>query len=82
MLCCLVPDRQNEKLPEPRLFQCSNDKGYFYAEECFDFDQEDLVEDDVMLLDCYNALFIWIGKGANAEERKESLTLAKNYVRI
>ena len=25
---------------QPRLFQCSNARGYFYVEEIFDFDQE------------------------------------------
>lgn len=65
---------------EPRLFQCSNNKGYFYSEEIFDFDQTDLIEDDVMLLDAYNEVFVWIGKGANAEERKESMKLSTSYV--
>jgi len=64
----------------PRLFQCSNDKGYFYAEECVDFDQEDLIEEDVMLLDAFTEIFIWIGKGANLEEKEKSMSLAKTYV--
>jgi hypothetical protein len=65
----------------PRLFQCSNDKGYFYAEECFDFDQEDLIEEDVMLLDAYSDIFVWIGSGANLEEKEKSMDLAKSYVK-
>jgi hypothetical protein len=62
------------------LFQCSNNKGYFYADEVFDFDQSDLIEDDVMLLDAYTEIFVWIGKGANVEERKEAMNLAKTFV--
>ena len=57
----------------PRLFHCSNDKGYFYAEEIFDFTQEDLEEDDVMILDTYGDVFLWLGKDCNAVEKKEGL---------
>ena len=55
--------------------------GYFRVEEIFDFDQEDLIEDDVMLLDTYTEVFVWIGKGANAEEKKKSLETAIEYIK-
>lgn len=66
---------------EPRLFQCSNARGYFYVEEVFDFDQHDLIEDDVMILDTYFEVFVWIGKNANAEEKKGALQAALEYVK-
>jgi len=64
----------------PRLFQCSNNKGYFYVEEVFDFDQEDLIEEDVMLLDTHHEVFVWIGNQSNAEEKKNALETAIKYV--
>ncbi len=30
----------DETMREPRLFQCSNAKGFFYVEEVFDYSQE------------------------------------------
>ena len=67
--------------PEPRLFQCSNNKGYFYAEEIWDFAQEDLIVEDVMLLDAGPEVYIWIGSKSNDEEKKGALSLATDYVK-
>ncbi|XP_040208197.1 adseverin [Rana temporaria] len=65
----------------PRLFGCSNKTGRFVIEEVpGEFTQEDLAEDDVMLLDSWEQLFLWIGKDANEVERKESLKSAKQYI--
>jgi len=71
----------HEEYRPARLFQCSTDRGYFYVEEIFDFDQEDLIEEDVILLDTHYELFVWIGKDANADERKKSLQTAMEFVK-
>ncbi|KAI1902423.1 hypothetical protein AGOR_G00044610 [Albula goreensis] len=65
----------------PRLFACSNKTGRFTIEEVpGEFTQDDLAEDDVMLLDVWNQVFIWIGKDANEVERTESEKSAKTYI--
>ena len=66
---------------EPRLFQCSNASGTFRAEEIVGFIQEDLCETDVMILDGWFDIFVWIGNGANVEERKKAPQLALDYLR-
>eukprot|EP00047_Mylnosiga_fluctuans_P019660 m.84690 g.84690 ORF g.84690 m.84690 type:complete len:829 (+) comp8214_c0_seq1:60-2546(+) len=76
-----VPEHNDPVPREPRLFQCSNNKGYFYVEEIFDYDQEDLIEDDVMLLDAGHEVFVWIGNGANTEEKKKALETAVEYIK-
>uniref|UniRef100_A0A6Q2ZDR4 Scinderin n=1 Tax=Esox lucius TaxID=8010 RepID=A0A6Q2ZDR4_ESOLU len=66
---------------QPRLFACSNKTGRFIIEEVpGEFTQEDLAEDDVMLLDVWDQVFIWIGKDANEVERTESVKSAKAYI--
>ncbi|EDV22114.1 uncharacterized protein TRIADDRAFT_29447 [Trichoplax adhaerens] len=65
----------------PRLFQCSNASGRFEVEEIPDFVQEDLSEDDVMLLDTYDEIFLWIGERARPEEKKAALQVAVKYIK-
>ncbi|KTG39513.1 hypothetical protein cypCar_00049480, partial [Cyprinus carpio] len=45
-----------------------------------EFNQDDLAEDDVMLLDVWEQVFVWIGKDANEVERTESVKSAKTYI--
>ncbi|XP_060898711.1 advillin [Labrus mixtus] len=66
---------------QPRLFECSNKTGRFIVTEVTQFTQEDLNEDDVMLLDTWDQVFLWIGKEANEIERKESVVTSQEYLR-
>ena len=33
-----------------------------------------------MILDTYSEVFVWVGRGANEEEKKESLKIAQEYI--
>lgn len=63
-----------------RLFQMSNASGRFTVDEIPDFTQQDLVSDDVMILDVWDTVYVWIGEGANKQERDEAERLAIEYV--
>ena len=45
----------------PRLFECSNQTGRFLATEIPDFNQDDLEEDDVFLLDVWDQVGVRAG---------------------
>lgn len=63
-----------------RLFECSNASGKFTVEEIYNFDQSDLDPTDVMLLDAWEVIFMWIGKEANADEKLRSVQAASDYL--
>ncbi|XP_022600669.1 advillin-like [Seriola dumerili] len=65
---------------EPRLFECSNKTGRFIVTEVVQFTQDDLSEEDVMLLDTWDQVFLWIGKEANEVERKEAVVISQEYL--
>lgn len=71
----LVSDHQ------PRLFECSNKTGKFIVTEVTQFIQDDLSEDDVMLLDTWDQIFLWVGNEANEVERKEAVVTSQEYLR-
>uniref|UniRef100_A0A668A4R9 Advillin n=1 Tax=Myripristis murdjan TaxID=586833 RepID=A0A668A4R9_9TELE len=66
---------------QPRLFVCSNKTGRFIVTEVTQFTQDDLSEDDVMLLDTWDQVFLWVGKEANEVERKEAVVISQEYLR-
>lgn len=65
----------------PRLFACSNKTGQFLIEEVpGELTQDDLAPDDVMILDTWDQVFVWIGNEANDEEKNEAVTSATKYI--
>ncbi|KAK7083781.1 hypothetical protein SK128_018797, partial [Halocaridina rubra] len=73
--------QEDTPMHPPRLFQCSNASGVFKAEEIINFAQADLVEDDVMLLDAWDTIFLWLGHNSNKKEQMAAETLALEYLR-
>ncbi|XP_075880593.1 advillin [Nelusetta ayraudi] len=65
---------------QPRLFECSNKTGHFIVTEVTHFTQDDLSEDDIMLLDTWDQVFLWIGKEANEVEHREAVVTSREYL--
>nr|XP_014093110.1 protein flightless-1 isoform X1 [Bactrocera oleae] len=64
-----------------RLFRCSNEKGYFtVAEKCTDFCQDDLADDDIMILDNGEQVFLWLGSKCSEVEIKLAYKSAQVYI--
>ncbi|XP_072243198.1 gelsolin-like isoform X2 [Leuresthes tenuis] len=75
--------RLNNKMDEhpPRLFACSNKTGNFQMEEVpGELTQDDLAPDDVMILDTWDQVFVWIGNEAREEEKTEAAASAERYI--
>ncbi|XGW13461.1 hypothetical protein V3C99_000077 [Haemonchus contortus] len=64
-----------------RLFRCTNEKGYFaVSEKTVDFCQDDLDDDDIMILDNGELVFLWLGARASEVEVKLAYKAATVYV--
>jgi len=65
---------------EPRLFHASNSQGYFHVDEIPNFSQDDLINDDIMLLDNYQTIWVWIGNQSNRFEKNGAYKMANRYI--
>lgn len=71
----------NKPLLEPRLFHCKQGaNGKFRAFEIRNFELDDLVSDDVMILDSGDEIYVWVGTDATDDEREKSVAMAKEYL--
>ncbi|XP_035168371.1 protein flightless-1 homolog, partial [Oxyura jamaicensis] len=74
-------DEDAEYMKHSRLFRCSNEKGYFaVSEKCSDFCQDDLADDDIMLLDNGQEVYMWVGTQTSQVEIKLSLKACQVYI--
>lgn len=66
---------------QSRLFRCSNEKGYFsVSEKCADFCQDDLADDDIMILDNGDIVYMWVGGQTSQVEVKLGLKTCSVYI--
>ncbi|XP_074495806.1 gelsolin-like isoform X1 [Sebastes fasciatus] len=71
----------NMEAHPPRLFACSNKTGTFQMEEIpGELTQDDLAPDDVMILDTWDQVFVWIGDEAHEDEKTEASASAVQYL--
>lgn len=74
-------DHEASFMEYARLFRCSNEKGYFtVAEKCSDFCQDDLADDDGMILDNGEQVFLWLGPRCSEVEIKLAYKSAQVYI--
>uniref|UniRef100_A0A336MYB6 CSON006296 protein n=1 Tax=Culicoides sonorensis TaxID=179676 RepID=A0A336MYB6_CULSO len=76
-------DPPGSPILDPRLFHCRILAGRkkLIVTEIAEFGQEDLMPDDCMVLDGGDEVYVWIGKTASPEEKKQSLEMAKRYLK-
>ncbi|XP_076010185.1 gelsolin-like [Genypterus blacodes] len=79
---CTSPRLNNQMVAHPpRLFACSNKTGNFLMEEVpGELTQDDLAPDDVMILDAWDQVFVWIGNESHEEEKSAAAESAGQYI--
>ncbi|XP_059309256.1 villin-2-like [Lycium ferocissimum] len=68
---------------DPHLFAYSFNKGgKFEVEEIYNFAQDDLLTEDVLLLDTHAEVFVWVGQSADSKEKQSAFDIGQKYVEL
>ncbi|XP_024003732.1 villin-1 [Eutrema salsugineum] len=71
-----------KQIEEPRLLTCSWSSDVLKVKEIYNFVQDDLTTEDVLLLDCQSEVYVWIGLNSNIKSKQQALTLGLKFLEM
>ncbi|XP_031398722.1 villin-3 isoform X2 [Punica granatum] len=71
-----------ETLRDPHLFTYSIRKGKFEVEEVYNFSQDDLLTEDILILDTHAEVFVWVGQSVDSSEKQSAFEIGQKYINM
>uniref|UniRef100_A0ACD5WVP1 Uncharacterized protein n=1 Tax=Avena sativa TaxID=4498 RepID=A0ACD5WVP1_AVESA len=65
---------------EPHLYTFSFRNGKLEVTEVFNFSQDDLLTEDVMILDTHGEVFVWMGQCVDTKEKQTAFETGQKYI--
>lgn len=72
---------------DPQLFACSFSKGTLMGftgalevREIFNFTQDDLMTEDVMILDCHSEIYVWVGQQVDSKSKQQATNIGQKFL--
>lgn len=80
-----VAEHPREKLfngytEDPNLFTCAIIENDLKVKEIFDFTQDDLTTEDVLVLNCHNEIHVWVGRHSKVTSKQQALSLGLKFL--
>ncbi|KAK8562117.1 hypothetical protein V6N13_148759 [Hibiscus sabdariffa] len=69
-----------EVVRDPHLFTFSLNKGKFEVEEVYNFSQDDLLTEDILILDTHAEVFVWVGQCVDPKEKQNAFEIGQKYI--
>lgn len=69
-----------EGAKDPRLFTCSIAKGHLQATEVFNFAQNDLLSDEIVVMDCHTDIYVWVGQSVSGKAKSKWIEIGQKYI--
>ncbi|XP_039027982.1 villin-2-like [Hibiscus syriacus] len=70
----------DETVRDPHLFSISLNKGKFEVEEIYNFSQDDLLTEDILVLDTHAEVFVWVGQCVDNKEKQSAFEIGQKYI--
>ncbi|KAL5219060.1 hypothetical protein ABZP36_019744 [Zizania latifolia] len=71
---------QDVVVREPHLYTFSLRNGRLEVTEVFNFSQDDLLTEDMMILDTRGEIFVWMGQCVDTKEKQNAFEIGQKYV--
>ncbi|KAL4558345.1 hypothetical protein LXL04_036544 [Taraxacum kok-saghyz] len=70
-------------IEDPHLFVCTytQEAGDLKVKEIFNFTQDDLTTEDVLVLDCYSEIFVWVGHNSVVKSKQQALLIGLAFLK-
>ncbi|KAL2534757.1 Villin-4 [Abeliophyllum distichum] len=65
---------------DPHLFSCNFSKGGLKVTEIYNFNQDDLMTEDIFILDCYSDIYIWVGQQVESKNKLNALDIGEKFL--
>lgn len=65
---------------DPHLFSCTFSKGDLKVTEIYNFNQDDLMAEDIYILDCYSDIYVWVGHEVPPKNKIQALTIGEKFL--
>ncbi|KAA8522743.1 hypothetical protein F0562_009095 [Nyssa sinensis] len=65
---------------DPHLFSCTFSKGELKVTEIYNFNQDDLMTEDIFILDCHSEIFVWVGQQVDSKNRMHASTIGEKFL--
>ncbi|XP_078436450.1 villin-2-like isoform X2 [Wolffia australiana] len=65
---------------DPHLYTFQLNKGKFKVDEVFNFTQDDLLTEDILVLDTHAEVFVWVGQLVDPKEKRKALDIGQKYI--
>ncbi|XP_074574803.1 villin-2-like [Curcuma longa] len=67
-------------IKDPHLYTISLNKGKFEFAEVFNFSQDDLLTEDMLILDTHVEIFVWVGQHVDSKEKHKAFIVGQKYI--
>ncbi|KAJ0043511.1 hypothetical protein Pint_17881 [Pistacia integerrima] len=55
---------------------------FLKVEEVYNFSQDDLLTEDILLLDTHAEVFVWVGHSVDSKEKQSAFEIGQNYINM